>query len=118
MWLLRLALILEVLNRVCWEVKDKDTFISATAMNGAIKLTEYFIETSIMVHEIATNSNPLAKYSIKIQDFIKALPDYFATKTAVEFGKQFNISERTTKRILNNKSIFSNTEHGHYEKQI
>jgi hypothetical protein len=116
MWLLRLALILEILNRVCWEVEGKDTFISAKAMNGAIKLTEYFIETSIRVHEIATNSNPLAKYPIKIQDFIKALPDMFETKTALLIGSRFNIQERTVKKHLKDKSLFKRIEHGQYEK--
>jgi len=115
-WLLRLSLNLEVLNRVCWEVKDEGTFISAKSMNGAIQLTKYFINTSIKAHEIATNSNPLAKYTLNVQNFIEALPEYFETKTAVSIGSEFNIPERTVKNYLRDKNLFRRVERGQYEK--
>jgi hypothetical protein len=118
--LIRLALILEVLNRACLEYSNtsdcNNMLISAKSMSGAIKLTEYFINTSIRVHEIATNSNPLAKYPLNVQNFIEALPEYFETKTAVSIGSEFNIPERTVKNYLRDKNIFRRIERGQYEK--
>jgi len=120
LWLIRLSLILEVLNRVFYEHPKTSDYnnmlISAKSMSGAIELTEYFINTSIKVHEIATNSNPLAKYPLNVQNFIEALPEYFETKTAVSIGSEFNIPERTVKNYLRDKNIFKRIERGQYEK--
>lgn len=114
MYAVRLALILQMVRYACNE-GDKQA-IGIEAVQGALKLVEYFKKTAIKVHSIVSNASPLDKLPADKRDFYAALPDVFSTSESVDIAETFGISERTCKRFLNKKELFQKVSQGTYEK--
>jgi len=115
MYVARLALILQLMRWACNE-GNKET-ISIEAVNGAIKLIEYFRISAERVYNILS-SNPLDALPKDKRNFYNALPQIFTTEQALKISKQFEIPERTVKYFLTNKELFANVKHGYYEKNF
>lgn len=110
----RFALCLQLLSYACNE-SGKDS-ISIESINGAIKLTDYFIHSAFQVHEIISNPDPLEKLPKEQLELYTNLPESFQTQIGVDMAKEYNIPERTFKRLLKNKDLFEKIRHGEYEK--
>ncbi len=116
MYVLRLALILEMMRYACNE-SDKHS-ISIDAVQGAIKLVEYFKNSAVKVNSILSNTNPLDKHPADKQALYKTLPDTFTTETGLQIANELGVAERTFKYFLNEKELFTRISRGEYEKRI
>lgn len=116
MYVLRLALILEMLRYACDE-SDKQA-VSIEAVQGAVKLVEYFKNSAVKVNSILTNASPLDKHPADKQALYKALPDTFTTEIGLQIAEGLGVAERTFKYFLNEKELFTRISRGEYEKRI
>jgi hypothetical protein len=115
MYAARLALCLEMMRFACSESDKKNVGIEA--VQGAIKLVEYFKKTAFKVHSIISNASPLDKLPRDKQAVYKALPDTFKTCEGVQVAENMGMAERTFKRFLSNRELFNNHTRGEYEKR-
>ncbi len=114
---LRFALILELLEAASKNVDVNDiSSISEYSILNAIKLTEYFRNTSLKVLRKITNSNPLDDISALQQKVYSKLPDLFKTKDGVELAEAEGMPLRTFHRFIGNNKLFKKKKHGEYEK--
>lgn len=123
---LRLALILHFLEYA--EALDTDTLtaenpdviaampIQKHTMENAIRLVEYFRHTAAKV--LSRLETPVNTLPVEQKAWYESLPVEFATKTAVEVGAGLQISERTVKRLLSNKTFFIPVMRGNYRKRF
>jgi hypothetical protein len=116
MYVLRLALILEMMRYACQE-SDK-AVISIEAVQGAIILVEYFKKSASKVNSILSNASPLDKYPTDKQALYNALPETFTTKTGLQIAEGLKVAERTFKNFLKEKELFIHTSRGEYQKGI
>jgi hypothetical protein len=116
MYAVRLALILEMMRYACNE-SDKQA-VSVEAIQGALKLVEYFKNSAIKVHSIISNASPLDKHPADKQGLYKALPNTFTTETGLQVAESLGVPERTFKRFLNETDLFKWISRGKYEKRI
>ena len=114
MYAVRLALILQMIRYACNE--DNNQAVGIEAVQGALKLVEYFKRTAIKVHSIVNNASPLDKLPTDRQSLYTKLPDTFTTNEGVQVAKSMGMAERTFKRFLNNKELFKWLRQGEYEK--
>jgi len=114
MYAIRLALILQMMMYSCDE-SDKDE-IGVQAVEGALKLIEYFKQSAIKVHSIISGFNPLHNYPTDKQVLYAALPDTFSTEAGLNVAKSLGIPERTFKRFLRDRELFVSTSRGEYRK--
>lgn len=115
-YMLRFALILQLLKYSCNNGSNLE--IGADAVNGAIKLTNYFIQNALKAHEIISNTSRLDNLSTDKRQFYEKLPLTFQTNEAVSTGKALNISERTVKYFLSDQNYFKREKKGLYTKNI
>ena len=113
---IRLSLILEMLQFAC--NKNDNQTVGIESITGAIKLTTYFRRTAEKVHAIIINSNPLDKHPSNKQNLYNALPDYFRTEVGLQIAAAFNMADRTFKRFINDKELFTRVRQGEYEKRF
>ena len=116
MYVLRLALILEMLKYACY--KDDKQAVSINAVQGAVKLVEYFKNSAVKVNSILSNASPFDRLPANKQNLYKALPAIFTTETGLQIANGFGIPERTFKYFLNEKELFEHISRGEYEKLI
>ena len=116
MYAVRLALILEMMRYACNE-SDKQA-VSIEAVQGALKLVEYFKNSAVKVYSIISNASPLDKHPFDKQTLYKALPDTFTTESGLQIAESLSIAERTFKRFLNEGELFNRLRRGEYEKRI
>jgi hypothetical protein len=116
MYILRLALILELLQYACHQ--SQKLAIGERAVEGAIKLAEYFKKSALKVHSILSNASPLDKFPTDKQNFYNELPDIFTTEEGLQIAKSVGFPERSFKRFLNQKELFTRVSRGEYEKLI
>ena len=116
MYAIRLALCLEMARFACGESKKQAVGIEA--VQGALKLVDYFKKTALKVHSIVSNASPLDKEPTDKQNLYNALPERFTTSEGVEFAKGFGIAERTFKNFISKKDLFDKTKWGEYEKRF
>ena len=115
MYAVRLALILQMVRYACNEGNKQA--IGMEAVQGALKLVEYFKKTAIKVHSIVSNASPLDKLPTDKQTLYIALPDTFTTSEGVQVAESMGMAERTFKRFLSNRELFNNHTRGEYEKR-
>ena len=115
MYAVRLALCLEMLRFACNESNKQAVGIEA--VQGALKLVEYFKKTAIKVHSIVSNASPLDKLPTDKLNIYIALSDTFTTSEGVKVAESMGMPERTFKRFLANKELFANYTRGEYEKR-
>jgi hypothetical protein len=116
MYVVRLALIIEMMRYACGEGNKKS--ISAESAQGAIKLVEYFRNSATKVNSILSDSTPLDMQPENKRILYNALPEKFATGQGLSIAEGLGIPERTFKRFLNDKELFNNVSWGYYEKRI
>ena len=112
---LRFAILLQVINE-----SAPNGMVSQQSMNGAIRLTEYFLGNMHKALKILAPESPIDKLSEVWQQIYAELPHSFSTKTFVTIAKQRNISEAAAKVFLqrNIKKLFDKVRQGEYEKLI
>ncbi len=115
-YVVRLALILEMIRFACDESDKKS--VSIEAMLGAIKLVEYFKNSAIKVNSIISNHNPLDKFPANKRKIYEALPDTFSTQEGLIIASANNLSERSFKEFLKEKELFNKIRHGQYDKLL
>lgn len=116
MYILRIALILELLQYACNE--SQKLAIGTGAVRGAIKLAEYFKKSAFKVYSILSNANPLDKFPTDRQKFYHALPDIFTTQEGLQIAISVGFPERSFKRFLNDQELFRRISRGEYEKLV
>lgn len=116
MYAVRLALILQMIRFACNE--DSKQAVGIEAVQGALKLVEYFKRTAIKVHSIVNNASPLDKLPTDKQNLYNELPETFTTSEGVEVAESLGIAERTFKYFISNRDLFNNLKRGEYEKRI
>lgn len=116
MYVLRLALILEMMRFACNESNKQA--VSIEAVQGAVKLVEYFKSSAVKVNSILSNASPLDKHPADKQALYNALPDTFTTETGLQIAEGLAVAERTFKYFLNEKELFMRISRGEYQKRI
>ena len=116
MYVLRLALILEMMRFACNESNKQA--VSIEAVQGAVKLVEYFKSSAVKVNSILSNDNPLDKHPTDKQALYNALPDTFTTKTGLQTAEGLGVAQRTFKYFLNERELFTRISNGEYQKKI
>jgi hypothetical protein len=111
----RLSLILQMIRYACNESNKQA--IEIEAVQGALKLVEYFKKTAIKVHSFVSNANPLDKLPTDKQNLYAVLPDTFTTSEGVQIAESLGMAVRTFKRFLSNKELFDTPTRGEYEKR-
>jgi len=109
----RLALLLQMMEN------PNSDFVELTAVKGAEKLCNYFMNCSFKV--LAVIQDP-AEYLGTLADnkrmFYYKLIEKFTTAEAVLLGLDFDIQERRVKEFLKDTVLFKRIKHGFYEKTI
>ncbi len=114
MYTMRFALILESLYAACAGGSVYE--ISLRSVESAIKLSDYFMENAKFVYYSLVDTNSAERLLPTQRSFYFNLPETFLTKDAVKMGNSSNISERTVKRLLNRKDLFTKIQTGKYER--
>jgi hypothetical protein len=114
----RLSLILEMM---CWatceNANNARNAVNANAVDGAIRLIEYFRSTATRVNGILSQ-NPVEGLDKRKRDFYNALHNEFNTDEGLAIAKSMDFAERTYKRFLNENVFFEKLEHGKYRKKF
>lgn len=112
----RLALCIQMAFYACNE-GGKDA-VGLEALQGALKLVEYFKKSALKVHSKIADASPLDKLPSDKQNFYNALPDSFTTNEGLNIASGLKIPERSVKRFLSDRTLFDKPKHGNYEKRI
>jgi hypothetical protein len=112
----RLALVLEMLHRACGAGGSQDV-VRVEAMQGAIKLLDYFEATARKAHFELFEADEFDRLPVNKQRVYAALPDEFATADARKVAAGLGMSESTLKRFLRERSLFSRSKQGKYQKK-
>lgn len=119
MYALRLALILEIMERACEGKPNPDVsgswFIEAATMKNAIILTNYFRDMAYKVMNKV--DDPLSGLKDTERILYDSLPDEFPRKICMDAGKTLDWSESGVKRFLNKDKFFKKTRPGVYAKR-
>lgn len=110
----RFSLILEMLMFACGK-SDKQS-IGIEAVNGAIKLVEYFRATAAKVNSIISNYNPLDKLPANKQKLYELLPLSFTRDTGLKIAQSMGFAHATYDRFLADNRFFKKVKIGEYEK--
>ncbi len=116
MYAIRLSLCLEMIRFACG--KSQKQTVGIEAVQGALKLVEYFKKSALKVHSIIYDTDPVNKLPIDKQKLYDSLPESFTTNEGVQIAQKMEIAERTFKRMLANKDLFINNKRGKYEKTL
>jgi hypothetical protein len=110
---LRFAILIQVMNETAVTGQ-----VSHVAMNGAIRLTEYFLGNMHKALKILSPETPLDKLDDRWQRIYKEIPHTFSTKTFVTISLQNGVTEPAAKMFLNRniKKLFDKVKQGEYEK--
>jgi hypothetical protein len=112
---IRLSLILQLMSWAAGE--NANNAINANAVDGAIRLVEYFRNTATRVHGILSQ-NPVEGLDKRRRDFYKTIPATFTTDEGLAIAETMDFPERTFKRFLNENTFFERLEHGRYRKKF
>lgn len=112
----RLSLILQMMHWACQE--SGKAFIEKRAVEGAIKLVEYFRKTAVKVHTLVTDYSPLDKLPKDKRKLYEALPELFTTEIGVQIAESLGIPERTFKRFIADRDLFDRISQGNYAKRF
>lgn len=118
---LRIALVLHVLEKVSEQEVDtlKNTEVSQSTVENAIKLSDYFKANGLKVIDKIEIFNPFEDLSQSFIQLYSLLPNEFTTKEGINLAKKHNISESTFKRSLAKYTkLFKRKKHGVYLKLL
>lgn len=110
---LRFALIIQ-----CCDDLDKRTFIiTQSAVERAIRLTEYFLGNMLKSLKILAPESPLDNLKKPYDNIYKELSETFSMKTAVDIGLKYLKKEHAVKMwIKRNNELFEKIDFGSYRK--
>lgn len=111
----RMCMIMELLNYGCG-LDHNYGIISTSSMESAIRMSEYFIETSIKVRDELHDQNPLADATLDEKRLYAALPQTFNRGEGEKVASDIGIGLRTFRKILGSKTLISKLQYGVYEK--
>jgi hypothetical protein len=107
----RLALVLEMLHRACTG-EGYGREVSAKAMEGALKLLEYFEATARKVHFQLFEADAVDRLPPLKARVYAALPERFATGEGTKIAEAMGMPSRTFKRLLRDAHLFRKDGHG------
>lgn len=112
---LRFAILIQAINET-----EPSGMVSHISMNGAIRLTEYFLGNMLKALKLLNPDTPLDKLDEKWQAVYNKIPVVFTTKTLVTICSDFGIKESAAKMFLQRqlKKLFTMIKHGEYEKLL
>ena len=111
---IRFSLIIQLMH---WALNEKTSrAIELFAVEKAIKLTEYYFNNALIVHNKIYNTNPLENLTTIQKELYNNLESKFNTQQAINEAKNLGIAESTLYRFLKNKTLFSKPKYGTYEK--
>jgi hypothetical protein len=84
---LRFALIVQIMQ----DGTNIQNLVTSSAMDRAIRLTEYFLGNMLKSMKILAPESPLDKLSDTMSNFYKSLPQSFTMKTALEVGQKIRL---------------------------
>jgi hypothetical protein len=113
---IRLSLLMELIEHGCSDDSIPPKSISRKSVESALLLTEYFKNTALKIHSIIENNNPLDRHPDNLQRLYHALPDTFTTMEGIDIAECNKVSERSYKRFLNDKMLFTRLSRGNYQK--
>ena len=107
----RLALVLEMLHRACGS--DGNTAeVRPEAMEGALKLLEYFEATARRVHFQLFEADAVDRLPPHKARVYAALPERFKTGVGMKLAKGLGMPPSTFKRLLRQEKLFRKDAHG------
>jgi hypothetical protein len=112
---LRFAILIQIMNE-----RSMTGIVDRNAMNGAIRLTEYFFGNMHKALKILSPETPVDKLTDQWREVYGKLPTNFTTKTFVTISTENGITEASAKMFLhrNIKKLFDKVKQGEYEKLI
>jgi len=122
-YLHKFALILQAIEYAITSDINDIYFVSEASANGAVILTKYFIDQSILVRQ----TSPIEQLKDVWIDIYKALPNHGKSFDRMHFVKvcaSFKIGERAADNFLKSNSdrsenlLFYKVKHGEYNKNI
>ncbi len=113
-YVIRFSLIIELIRFACGQ--SNKGLIGIEAVQGALKLVDYFTKSALKVHSIISDANPIEQLPGLNQNIYCALPDTFTTGKGVKIAESMGMPERTFKNFLNDKKLFNRIAYGEYEK--
>lgn len=113
---LRFALMIQVVR----DGQQRHGVITQSAMEGAIRLTEYFLGNMNKAIKILAPETPADKLQGKWAELFSKIPDSFSTSTIVTLAVTLGIKEANTKVFLcrYEGKLFRRTGRGEYEKMF
>jgi len=93
-------------------------FIEKRAVEGAIRLVEYFRKTAVKVHTLVTDYSPLDKLTTNKRKLYEALPETFTIEIGMQIAQNLEIPERTFKRFIADRDLFDRISQGNYAKRF
>lgn len=113
----RFALVLEILHALCAEDgSGKVQSIGRAAMEGALKLVEYFEATARKVHFQLFEADAVDRLDDGKRRIYAALPNTFANADGWKIASALGMKDRTFRRWLNDGKLFKRIGHGAYQK--
>jgi hypothetical protein len=107
----RLALVLEMMHRTCaGQVYGHE--VRPQAMEGALKLLEYFETTARKVHFQLFEADEMDRMPPAKAKVYAALPERFTTGEGLKVAVAMKMKERTFKRMLRDGKLFRKDGHG------
>ncbi|MEK7253251.1 MAG: DUF3987 domain-containing protein [Bacteroidota bacterium] len=88
--------------------------VSAASVQRAIKLSEYFTRNSLKI--LTRTEDPTAALPIKQQKLYEKLPATCTSAFAITIAGKNEISEKTARRLIYNKQLFTQNKDGSYRK--
>jgi|LSQX01.3.fsa_nt_gb hypothetical protein len=112
----RFALILQISADVC--AGRDPTAIGLEAVEGAIRLFDYFLTQSRKAFSLVYQPEGLESLNDNPLRLFAALPEEFTTQKAIECGRELDppISERSVYDYIANTRVYIKTDHGNYRK--
>jgi hypothetical protein len=107
----RLALVLEMLHRTCTG-KGNGREVRTEAMEGALKLLEYFEATARKVHFQLFEADMVDRLPPLKARVYAALPDRFQTGEGIKIAQAMGMPPSTFKRLLRDGKLFRKLDHG------
>lgn len=107
----RLALVLELLHRACTG-EGLGREVRPEAMEGAVKLLEYFEATARKVHFQLFEADAVDRLPPLKARIYGALPERFATGDGIKIAKLMGMPPTTFKRMLREPKLFRKDSHG------
>ncbi len=113
---IRFCLINQLLHSACSNETTEE--ITEVAVQGAIKLIEYFRESATSAYMILYESSPVDQLTSDKKKLYEALQAFVKTADVITKARDFGISERTARRMLSERELFRRLQHGLYEKLL